>query len=268
MRTVELKLFQDDANGEYGVAHSNSIDRRFNAFWNGIGIFHDVFEHWFEETHPYFKGDYAFNIGGEVAAMGACLYYYGIVGDLRRLNPRNIYSFDHNCIYSTHYAMIEAMTEAQFDFGNRFLSAIPEQKPGPYMLESMISEHWYMIEEAKKEKQIRGWASEWKNECLAYRRSLTYKRLRNLYRWGWRMAEEHAEDRNESEPILTDFIIHWEAFCRQNPASELYGAYSKLVFEVQTDGTPYWDAYFINRYSRERVHWKDAPDLIYADPYD
>jgi hypothetical protein len=47
---VRLEFFQDHADGSYGLAHEKTIsnDTSFNAFWHGIGIFHDVFEHWFE----------------------------------------------------------------------------------------------------------------------------------------------------------------------------------------------------------------------------
>ena len=38
VKTVELVFFQDDANGEYGLAHKETYDQNqgngFNAFWN------------------------------------------------------------------------------------------------------------------------------------------------------------------------------------------------------------------------------------------
>ena len=55
MHKVTLDFFQDEL-GQYGIAHSNSTDQGFYAFWDGIGIFHDVFEHWFEGKHKYFNG--------------------------------------------------------------------------------------------------------------------------------------------------------------------------------------------------------------------
>lgn len=100
---VSLKFFCDDASGEYGLAHDNSIqnDTPFNAFWGGIGIFHDVFEHWFEGKHKYFKDEYAFNVGGEMTAMGAAMYYYYILGIRERDFNSNHINFDQKAINST-----------------------------------------------------------------------------------------------------------------------------------------------------------------------
>ena len=71
---VLLRFFQDDRTGEYGLAHENSLDRGFNAFFNN-GLFHDIMEHYFEDIHPMFSGEYAFNYSGEIAASGHMLWY-------------------------------------------------------------------------------------------------------------------------------------------------------------------------------------------------
>src|SRR4051812_49426606 len=60
VRTVDLRFFQDDANGEWGVTHKetcpgNGNGEEFNAFWDGRGIFHDVFEHAHEFTDKHFR---------------------------------------------------------------------------------------------------------------------------------------------------------------------------------------------------------------------
>ena len=81
---VQLQFFQDDATGDYGLAHKNSIDRGFNAFFNVIGLFHDIMEHYFEDIHPNFSGKYAFNYGGEIAASGHSLWYIHGLGLTRR----------------------------------------------------------------------------------------------------------------------------------------------------------------------------------------
>src|SRR6185436_1652887 len=80
IKEVNLVFFKDDGTGEYGLTHKETYDDNygngFNAFWNGIGIFHDVFEHSHEFTHKYFRGDYVLNIGGEMTNIDTMRYYY------------------------------------------------------------------------------------------------------------------------------------------------------------------------------------------------
>src|SRR4051794_4205956 len=92
---VDLRFFQDDATGEHGVSHVdtyNDSENPFNAGWGKVMIFHDVFEHWFEKRHKYFKGDYAMNIAGEMVAMGAMWYFFNELGIDNRLDNRSMYS--------------------------------------------------------------------------------------------------------------------------------------------------------------------------------
>ncbi len=78
---VKLKLHQDDATGEWGLAHHDTISVRqpFNAFWEPAGIFHDVFEHNHEHS-KYFDGKYAITLWGEVVASGKALAYNDRLG--------------------------------------------------------------------------------------------------------------------------------------------------------------------------------------------
>lgn len=119
--TVTLKLFQDDATGEYGFAHKNTIgaDCSFNAFFTGVGIFHDVFEHWFEYEHKYFKGNYAMNVAGEMAANGACWYLYDTLGlhGYRELSKNSMFNFSENIRHNTESLIIESVKYGYCNFG-------------------------------------------------------------------------------------------------------------------------------------------------------
>lgn len=71
---VILRLHEDDATGKRGLCHANAVGK-FNAFWSPDGIFHDVFEHYFEDKHKYFSGNAAFTIWGEMCASGHGIAY-------------------------------------------------------------------------------------------------------------------------------------------------------------------------------------------------
>lgn len=68
---VRLEFFRDEADGDYGLAHEKTIglNESFNAFWNGIGIFHDVFEYDFDKGVDLFK-----EMG--LVASGSYVSYY------------------------------------------------------------------------------------------------------------------------------------------------------------------------------------------------
>ena len=86
VRKVSFRMFEDDANGEWGLTHADTFNgsEPFNAFWGDMGLFHDVFEHAHEHSR-FYSGEYAMNIGGELAAMGALWYYRDEMGFYKRL---------------------------------------------------------------------------------------------------------------------------------------------------------------------------------------
>lgn len=149
---VRLKLFKDNnATGDYGVLPVQCEEQvDFIPFWNGTGIFHDVFEHWFEDIHKYFRNDYAFNQIGEICAMGACSYYWNDLGIYNReINPKSIYTFNQG-ISSNCKAPIK---EAIF-YGNSYTPTLEcnipyQQSPGSYCLNEILEDIWYSLKEAK-----------------------------------------------------------------------------------------------------------------------
>ena len=128
---IDLKFFDDDATGEWGLAHATTYNdnNAFNAFWNGMGIFHDVFEHWFENEHKYFMGDNAMNVGGEMAAMGAMWYYYAELGVHNRMNERSFHSPSDSMRMTTESMIQESIQCGYNQFGNTLECGVPYQKP-------------------------------------------------------------------------------------------------------------------------------------------
>lgn len=252
---VRLRLFQDDATGDYGVAPIETInsDYSFNAFWNGIGIFHDVFEHYFENTNKYFLDKYSINIGGEVAAMGHLLYYWNTFRpENRKLNPNSIYSFEENIIDTTFNQMEEAIKYGYFNYGNSLLCNVPRIIPSKFYnhdLENLIQEHYFKIKETNISPD-----NEYKEESREYKKSVTLQKLRNLYSWGYKQASKIIPDTSENYTFIYNFIKEWNRFCEFNNAKELYNQYKYLDFTVKPGIKTKYNAFFINNY--EKTNYK------------
>ena len=111
--TSRLKFFCDDATGDYGVAPIDTIrnDFSFNSAWDSRMIFHDVFEHYCEFRHPWFQGDNAMNVGGEMFAMGHMIYYVDTLGLTERsYNTNHFYSNATIMVNSTIYEISEGIS--------------------------------------------------------------------------------------------------------------------------------------------------------------
>jgi hypothetical protein len=246
---VKLKVFQDNATDEWGLAHSNSLDLSngdsFNAFWTGEGIFHDVFEHYFEDKHKYFKDKYAFNIGGEVAAMGHLAYYYSVLRIDNRMQRRNnFYAPETSLAQTTSHIMQESIQCGYFTFGNKLMCGVPKQKDvNSYFLSNVINEHLYYIEE--KCFVAKDCEPEYKEMCRAYRRSITENRLTNLYTWGYKQAEMIAPYNDENKETLEGFINYWVKFCSNNSAEEMANLIDEIEFTITTGENLKWEAELI-----------------------
>lgn len=265
---VELSLFQDDANGEWGLAHSNAInnsyENSFNAFWSGIGIFHDVFEHYFEDKNKYFLGDYAFNIGGEVAAMGHLAYYWNTFRPQnRRINPNNIYSFEDGIISSTESEMSEAITYGYWNFGNKLLCNTPKAKKEDYnyYLENIIQEHLYKIKKCTPRKDEYYDDLQFAQQKL-YKKSITESKLRSLYTWGWKQAENIIPDTSENLYKIEEFIAYWDKFTKQHKAEDLANYLEKLIFTITPGDDLKWSCEWVNN-NQETINHSDVESEIY-----
>lgn len=239
VRKVELKFFESDATGEWGLAHHNTINddyESFDSFWSGPLIFHDVFEHSHEYTNKYFMGEYAMNVSGEVTAMGALYYYYCECGVANRLNSI-FHPFSEIVVNSTFYEMADAISHASCRFGDVLTCAVPRQKriKNDNCFENMIRDHWERIKELKlpidKDEKEAG---------KQYRKSVSLSKLMRLYRYGYKMAERLVGDEpSYNGDMMTGFISFWDDFCKRYEAKTIAQYYKgvtvKLYKEYKTD---------------------------------
>ena len=256
---VELKFHEDDATGDWGLLPSNSIniDTPFNSFWTPQGIFHDVFEHYFEQNHRYFTDKYAFNIGGEVAAMGHLAYYWNeFRPEDRQINRLSIYSFEQSIIDSTKSDMQEAISEGYSNYGNELLCAVPKQKileTRGYGLENIIQDHWYEIKEIKP-KRTKNDDDYIMNYKKNYKKSITLGKLRSLYTWGWKEAQKIAPWSEQNKTTIDKFIFYWGYFCDQNKAEDLAKWVDKVVFTIKGGYDMSWNADFYTK-ENEKINY-------------
>lgn len=255
VRTIDLHFFQDDANGEWGVTHKETCpgsphlngDETFNAFWDGQGLFHDVFEHAHEITDEFFRGNAALNVGGEVAAMGQMLYYIGQL-HLDRFPGQQLYrSPTDNAMQITLGMMKEAIANDSSNFGYALESNVPKQEETPdNELEWVIDEHFAQIQ-ATEVYDSGGKYPDEETRCREYKESVTLEKLQNLYRYGWRMGEKLTGGLMRNHNVLQDFIGFWSQFCKANDAEEMARAYKAITFKVYKDseGLLSWSAVFI-----------------------
>ncbi len=234
IREVNLIFFQDDANGEYGLTHKETYDDNygngFNAFWDGIGIFHDVFEHSHEFTHKYFRGEAALNIGGEMTAMGAMWYYYDVIGvNNRQINPHSIHPMCESMKRTTLDEVQESIQEGYCRYGNVLECNVPKQIPTDnYELEYQIQDYW---------KKVRGFTkfSEYDQEKEAgkgYKKSVSFRKIADLHRYGYRMAKKLIPDNYENRNMMINFINYWNFFYKDNKAEEMQNYYNGITFKI------------------------------------
>jgi len=237
VRKVNLVFFQDDANGEWGLTHKETYNEHnsFNAFWDGVGIFHDVFEHAHEHTDKYFRGDAAMNVGGEMAAMGAMWYYYSVLGIRERIINRQIrdYLNGSDVIGTTISFVQEAIEDGYTQFGDRLVSSVPRQAP----VDDCELE-WVVEEYTKRVRAFQPGKHE-KESCeigLEYKQSCTFRRIADLHRYGFRMAQRLVPHNCNNHQVLNNFIRFWNTFCKRNPAEEKANHYRGIEFSIYRDG--------------------------------
>lgn len=255
IREVKLRFFEDQANGQWGLAHvetyqaSNGGDG-FNAFWDGRGLFHDVFEHAHEFTDKHFMGEAAMNIGGEMAAMGAMWYYFDEMGLYDRQTP-NARQFGYwtgdTLRRSTEGDILEAIGSGYCNFGNELISAVKRQKPTENSeLECQIDIYWDNVRKYKRG----GFAAHSQQEeefANTYRKSITKSKIANLHRYGFRMAEALVPHNSENKHVLSEFISFFDAFCKDNSAEEIAKLCNYMVIKLfkDDDDRISWKAYLI-----------------------
>jgi len=250
LNTVSLKIFQDEG-GNFGASHKDTYQNGFDAFWSGRTIFHDVFEHWFENKHEYFINKCAMNRSGECAAMGAALYYYNeLAVHSRALNSRSIYTFEKMTQLENELAIKDSLMRSS-DFGNKFESIIPNQDECNSALEYGVDDLWENVRNYQKTIEI---DDEDKESTTIYRNSLTKAKVRNAYRWGYNMAENLIPNEAGNNIVMEDFITFFDDFCKNNEAECMLEAFSGLVINIYSEKNKFnetsisWDAELISQY--------------------
>lgn len=253
IRTVETVFFQDDATGDFGLTHKETFDGNnpFNAFWTGMGIFHDVFEHAHEYTDKHFRGDFAMNVGGEMTAMGAMFYYLNTLGVSTRTNRNGRYwSTDELTINGTISEIQESISDGYTRYGSTLLSNVGRQKEiNHYGFESMLDEYVYRAKQLK----VKTHYEQERADAIQYKKSVTAAKIKNLHRYGYRMAENLVPDNNENLDTLNEFCTVWDKFVGENNAQEMSNTFEGITFNLYKDENDVitWEAELISKFPSE-----------------
>lgn len=268
--SITLKMFQDDADREYGLAPKQCLnsfnDLSFNAFWSVIGIFHDVFEHWFEDNHKYFNYKYSMNILGEAAAMGSMLYYMEIFP--RRYRELTSNNYPSQMAFDTISGdIINSVKYDGYSYNNIFECCIPNQdisSTNSYYLDDYISNFEFMIKELKQWYKDGGTISEHGKLVLD---SLKISKFKNAAVYGYKLAKKivpYTEENYETLDLFFDKFKKWTTTYQANEFADLLDS---VVFDVRTRNKKLsFDITFI---STEGFEYKtNSKKLILPDPDD
>lgn len=253
---VRLVFHNDDATGDWGLIPAGTIDNNgvsFNSFWNAIGLFHDVFEHWHEYKHKYFTGKNAMNIGGEMAAMGAMMYFVEEMGldSERRLSKNNYRPHSDMALSSTVDEIEETIKYGYVKYGDTLESGVPYQPPTPSEIEFEIKERW---------EKLKGWRyhsprtkgdmyDDERASSKRYRQSVSLSKIQRLHRWGYWEAQRRFPRNNHNINVLIEFIEFWEEFTKRNSAEEVQQYFKTVIFNVTKHKKEIkWTATFMGDY--------------------
>lgn len=254
IRKVTLLFFQDEANGEWGVTHENTCEstpgeeNAFNAFWDGEGIFHDVFEHDHEHSE-FFRGKYAQNIGGEMAAMGA-LFYFAEDLQVRRFPAREErgwgYTAASEVARNTTFSYVEdgILNGSGGTGGSCLLSNVPPQPPVPEeesCFESWLDEYVSKVEKLRPRKNRSYDNKDERRYGWYYKNSCTPEKIRDLHRWGYYRARRDFPENgvywcDGNTAKLNEFIRYWNRFCKINSAEDMATFFKTMTFYVYRKG--------------------------------
>ena len=206
--------YEGEKEQTWGLAPAESIDEKgcslFKPFYRPRQIFHDVFEHNFEERHPYFTGNHAFQKEGEIAAMGAW-YYYGT-----RLELSRALAFTRN-IHDCETVINETLTS-----WNR---NIP--------LGSCV----------QPQKEIFDTDLEWLGKKIATKHCIEQNKIVDLLYWGYQRANGYIKTL-EDELQAIKFLDFWEQFMQHNPPEKLWEEWKGIRFEISASPLT-WSMQFI-----------------------
>lgn len=243
VNTVNLKFFADDAGMGWGMSHEETYDNNygngFNSFWDGLGIFHDVFEHYFEYRHKYFQGDHAANVGGEMAAMGHLWYYIFELGLSIRDANKGRYGFGDRDLGDsimgvTRSYIQEAVQAGYCNYGYTLECAVPRQSPLDNELDYRLRQYYEQVKSWEFAEQYHNCEQE-RESAQNYKKSVTFQKIANLHRWGYRQAEKLVPNNMANQSTLHSFIEFWNEFTARHSAKELATDFKGISFRIYKD---------------------------------
>lgn len=260
--TVELEFFCDPANGQWGLAPKGSFDRgsgNFNAFFQPKQIFHDVWEHWFEDKLPYFKDEYAYNLAGEMVASGASVYFYEMgVKVITSLYGKQAKDFTEDFVK-------EGVREGYIEYGYLHTNIPRQRLPHTFSsLEAQINDYWYKV----KDLPI---SEEYPLPSKAFKKSITHQKLKNTHFYGYKLAERMVPNNPENARALNGFIDYFSLFTKFNNAEDLEAYFYGITFTINRKGNfIHWEATLISKEGEDvKLDGKRIFDLenYKVDPY-
>lgn len=213
--TVDLIMHEDDANGEVGLCHKNTVGT-FNAFWGADGIFHDVFEHYFEGMNRHFFNKKELTLWGEMCASGHAIAYKDIGIDsfqFRSSYKGRDFTADTMGILNDAFYQIEHINEEYpyLEYSvDRELCGVPYQKQiNHYNLDSWINDYLYSINQKRQ------------SECkkvAKFAKSISRAKIKDCYIYGYKQAMKIiGNDKHDSYQKLEEFLQEWNTICKSSP---------------------------------------------------
>lgn len=206
---VKLRLHEDD-NGFWGLCHENTVGK-FNAFWGADGVFHDVFEHYFEGHHKYFNAKAELTLWGEMAASGHGIAYRNIGIDSFRYRQgfsRRDFTLDTKSVLENAVYEIEQEPDLEpwleYPITHTLCLVPPQRKAiggGSYALYHWISEYDYWISETRKHENL---------AVRKFAKTISKSCMQRCYLWGWKRAMKIiGGDIEHSRKVLDEFLKTW-----------------------------------------------------------
>lgn len=202
-----------DENGIFGLIPETCRDYAgFDAFTETAGVFHDVFEHWFEGIAPF---EVPGSIWAEMVASGYAVYFsdvlsinnfmYRAAGQSRNYTLDTLSQFqelDYCCRYGCKEVVDRCIAEFQYDLTHVVIPAVAD--PGSVMLRCVISDYKAKVENMhpallKRTKLISAITSYYR---YGYTRAAMIWNSRKLGR-----VEDHREQ-------LLSFLKTWHDRCK------------------------------------------------------
>jgi hypothetical protein len=217
---VQLQFFEDETNGQYGLAHSNSLNEGFNAFFSAIGLFHDIMEHYFEGIHPNFSGKYAFNYGGEIAASGHSAWYIHGLGMWNRWSDlENINSIED--AFTRSVGLEDEICYGYIKFGKELLCKPRNVYQVHPNYSQFVHYHWnYWQDLMDKHPEPEGCEFEIA-DALTLRKSLSLNKLETLYGWGYHTAKKLIPLNDHNIAAIHQLYTDLKWFTKTNSAEDL-----------------------------------------------